>query len=62
MKNSRNDNLTDVVQNLPTAASTGGNKPAGTVTTSDGTQVTLGRRGGNFKPLSSPQRGMNLKL
>jgi hypothetical protein len=59
MNNDTKDALTDVVENLPDMASDGGNKPEGTVVSSDGTRVTLGEEGGSNTAFSTPQRGMN---
>lgn len=59
MSNSRKDAMTDVVEHLPTMGSDGGEKPAGTVVSSDGGRITLGQGGGRNAAISSTQRGMN---
>lgn len=56
----KKDPLTDVAQNLPTMGSNRpASQPAGTVTASDGTSVTLGGKPSRNTSLPSTGRGMN---
>lgn len=54
------NNISDVVQNLPAAAQRPADKPAGTVVTANGTRVTLGEEGHHNAAISSPRQGMKL--
>lgn len=54
------NNISDVVQNLPAMASDNDSKPAGTVVSSNGQRVTLGEQGHSNAAITPPQQSMNL--
>ena len=54
------NNISDIVQNLPAAAQRPADKPAGTVVSANGERITLGEQGRATRVIASPKQGMNL--
>lgn len=54
------NNIADIVENVPSMPDRDADQPAGTVVSADGTHVTLGDEARETKPAQSTNRGTNL--